>query len=197
MVSFDSIRKSVLGIYPSAFAAVLMAIILANAPPANANGRVLELKNYNAGPYEISVGTIPSSPVVGAFHMTMNVTDIANEVPLIDADVTVSAVGPIDPENPEAGPASLGPLHAENSPTDPIFYDINTVIDREGTWTFTVDVVADQGEASTEFPIEVVTSSPVTGIVTVVTLLVFVTIIGLSVRVYLRERGRRRQTKGS
>jgi hypothetical protein len=167
---------------------------LVSASLVYANGRVLELKKHTAGPYEIAAGTIPGTPVVGAFHMTMNVTDTANNAPIIDANVIVSAVGPVDPEDPESGPTILGPLEAKNSPTDPIFYDINTVVGKEGTWMFTVDVNAGLGEASTEFPIEVTTANPITGIVTLITLLTFVTILGLSVRAYLRERGRREQS---
>ena len=63
-------------------------------PQAHANGRVAELQKKQAGPYEIALGTIPGTPIVGTLHMTMTVSDLASGAFLLDARVTATGTGP-------------------------------------------------------------------------------------------------------
>ena len=166
-------------------AAAMLAVPLATA---HANGRVIRFESHTAGPYRLSVGTIPDNPVVGNLHVTMTITvrGLTNE-PVLDAEVSVSGAGP------ESDAAEIGPLRAEHNADDPAFYDINTFVDRQGEWRFTVTVSGPHGEGEARFPIEVTTQSPLIGIVTIVALVAFLAALGFSLRAFLRERSRGRR----
>jgi hypothetical protein len=158
------------------------------AETAFANGRVVRFDRQVAGPYEVALGTIPDSPTLGALHMTLTVADTKTQAYLLDAAVVVEGTGP------EPG-ATIGPFTAEKNLDDPRFYDVNTVVDVEGAWTVTVRVDASLGEAVAEFPIEVRSASPIAGVATLVVLLAFLTILGISLRAYLRERQGRKKRR--
>ncbi len=135
-----------------------------------------------AGPYEVSVGTVPSTPQVGVFHMTMTIADASTKDYLLDAEVRITGVGP------DATASEIGPMPATASLRDPLFYEANPSVDRVGTWVFTIDVAAESGTGSVDFAVEVQEPNPLIGIVTFFALGAFLVIIGLTARVYLRER---------
>jgi hypothetical protein len=152
-----------------------------------ANGQA-KLIEYEAGPYILNVGTLPSPPLLGPFHMTMTVTDASTDTLVLDADVTVTGVGPADETGVQP---TLGPIKAVNNLTGLVYYDMNTEVSALGLWTFTIDVNGELGQGTTQFDLEVRESDPLTAIITLATLLVFVAILGFSVRSYLKERRRR------
>ena len=167
------------------------AVLVAGIETALANGRVVRFDRQVAGPYEVALGTIPASPTVGALHLTLTVADTDTEIFLQDALVVVEAAGPEDG-------AAIGPYTAEKNLDDPRFYDVNTVVEVEGVWTVTVRIDASLGEAVAEFPIEVRSPSPIAGVATLLVLLAFLTILGVSLRAYFRERrGRRRRRRAT
>ena len=167
------------------------------ASSAYANGRVVEFDRRIAGAYEIALGKIPPTPIVGNFYLSILLTDTASGAPVLDANVVVSAVGPVDVENDsdtettEIGPIVVNPdPDAENYPG---YYDTEQpiVLDRTGLWLFTVSVDSPQADAATaEFPVDVTTPNPITGIVTLVALLAFIIVVALAIRMYIRERRR-------
>lgn len=172
------------------------------APAAQANGRVIEWDLRTAGTYQIGFGKIPRSPVVGNFYLSILITDAASTTPVLGAEVVVSAIGP--PAEGEAGPASdqpeIGPIVVNPDPDPqnyPGYYDTEQpiVLDRPGMWTFTVSVDRPEAdEATAEFPVEVITPNPITGIITLVTLLAFIIVVALAIRMYIRERRRSRSS---
>jgi len=169
------------------FLALMILGVVAAAPTAlYGNGRVGQLVTQVAGPYEISLGTIPDKPVVGLLHLTLTVADASSKTPLLDARITVEGRGP------EQDTSEIGPLSALNSVKDPAFYDISTSVDRVGIWTFTVSVSGDLGDASTEYSVRVRESSPLYGIFTWVTVVLFISVIGLGILPSLRARRRRK-----
>ena len=153
-----------------------------------ANGRVLEFDKRVAGPYEVEVGKIPSTPGVGALHLTIRVTETATSASMIGADVTVTGVGP------ESTAVEIGPLIATSDLQAPTFYDVAMQVDRIGSWVFTVAVSAELGNGTADFPIQVTEGSSITGLVTGVALVAFVSVLALAARSFLRERnkGKRR-----
>ena len=159
------------------------------AATAHANGRVVRFDRQLAGPYEIGLGTIPATPGVGNLHLTVSVADAVSKVYITGADIVVTASGP--------GAVEIGPLNAYDSLQGVGFYDVNTSVDREGMWTFTVAVSSEMGEASAPFEIEVKNTSPVAGIVTLVVLVGLLSIIGFSVRAMLSGRRKPRPRRGS
>ena len=170
--------------------ALVWAGVLIGLPStAHANGRVTELQKKQAGPYEIALGTIPGTPIVGNLHLTMTVADRASGAFLLDARVSVTGSGP-GGQVPE-----IGPLEAENNPISPNFYDINTTVDRVGFWTFTVSISGDLGEASTDFTLNVETPNPFLRALTWLTVVVFFALVGLGLLPFIRQRGRRRRRR--
>ena len=170
------------------FAASLAAVLVATQALSvtHANGRVTRFINRTAGPYEIAMGTIPDTPIVGSLHLTMTIEEASSGEPVLDAEVTVTGRGP-DTEVVE-----LGPLTAQGNPVDPLFYDISTSVDRVGMWTFTVVVRADLGEGSADYLLKVEKPGVLTRYLTWVTVIVFFAVVALGLLPYLRERGRRK-----
>ena len=169
---------------------VCLAALTLLPSEAWANGRVAQFVRQVAGPYEIALGTVPNQPVVGPLHMTMTVTEVASDEPMLDAEVVVTGVGP-EPE-PGVEATDVGPVEAEVGVTSLGFYDVNTSVDRAGAWTFTVDVSAGPGEASTQFAMDVRPDSGAFRVLTWVTVAVFFALVGMGLLPIIRERSRRR-----
>ena len=168
-----------------------LAVVAASFPAiAEANGRVTNFQKKIAGPYEIGLGTIPPSPSVGNLHLALTVTDPTTNSPILDANVEIVGAGPDSTE------IEIGPTVAANSAQDPTYYEVNTSVSREGIWLFTTTITDDDGQHSTEFQVEVKNASPITGILTLVVLVAFLVIFGLSLRASLggKRRRRKRQT---
>ena len=165
-------------------AAAALAVALTSSQ-AYANGRVLEFQRQTAGPYEIALGTIPSPPTVGALHLSITVTDVEREAPVLDAVVTVLGTGP--------GEDALraGPLEALNSPTDPVYYEATAPVESLGAWTFMVTVDGEPGKASANFILEVVELNPILQVITWVTVVLFFALVGLGLFPFVRDRLRR------
>ena len=194
------VRLSVIGVILLGMAAAAVAHFAAS--PVHANGRVMEFDRRVAGPYEIALSTSP--PRVGNLYLSILLTEAASTAPVLDATVVVAAVGP--PVEGETGPQTdlqeVGPIVVNPDP-DPIrypgYYDTTEatepiVLDRVGTWIFTVSVDGAVGAATAEFPVEVTSLNPITGIITLVTLLAFIIVVALAIRMYIRERRRSRST---
>lgn len=171
-------------------AAAALAAVACLPVYAWANGRIAIYERKVAGPYEVGLGTIPPSPSVGNLHLSITVTDAETETPVVNAAVEVEGMGPDSTE------VEIGPTPAVVSIQDPSYYEVNTAVDREGWWSFTATVMDEAGEHSVQFRVEVRNASPVTGILTLSVLVVFLVIFGLSIRASLggRRRKRRRRT---
>ena len=163
--------------------ALLAAAILSHA---HANGRVVKFERKAAGPYEIALGTIPSPPIVGALHLTVTVNVLDGGRSVTNAVIMVSGVGP------DKGGPRIGPVETSNTPTNPPIYDGTTAVDRLGLWTLTVEVDSDPGKASADFVLEVKESNPILQLITWVTVVVFLALVGLGLFPFLRDRARRR-----
>lgn len=206
------VRLFVIGVILLGMAAAAVAHFVASS--VHANGRVIEFDRRVAGPYEIAFGKIPSTPIVGNFYMSIRLTEAESKAPVLSANVVVSATGP--PVEGEASPTmdgspmpsptrdspEIGPIVVNPDPDSqnyPGYYDTEQpiVLDRTGLWVFTVSVDSAQAGAATdrvtaEFPVEVTTPNPITGIITLVALLMFIIVVALAIRMFVRERRRSR-----
>ena len=162
---------------------------------------MIEWDFRTVGPYQIGFGKIPKSPVVGNFFVSILLTDLASEGRIIGANVVISATGP--PDEGETSPMrdgpEIGPIVVQPDPDPeqfPGYYDSETImLDRPGWWTFSVLVDSPSGgKATAEFPVNVTTPNPITGIVTLVALVAFIVVVSLAIRMYIRERRRSRQS---
>ena len=193
---YNTVRLAIIG-------AVLLGIAAASvvhfaASQAYANGRVVEFDRQIAGPFEIALGKIPPSPIVGNLYLSILLTEVESKAPVLGAEVVVSATGP--PVEGETSPMrdgpEIGPMVVNPDPDPqkyPGYYDTEQpiVLDRSGWWTFAVNVDSpDAGKASAQFLVNVTTPNPLIGIITLVALLAFIIVLALAIRMYLRERRR-------
>ena len=179
-------------LYTSLLVCAALAVVFASFPViVQANGRVTSFQKKMAGPYEIGLGTIPPSPSVGNLHLALTVTDPVNKMPILDAKIELQGTGPDSTE------IEIGPTVANNSTQDPAYYEVNTSVGREGLWLFTTTITDNEGEHSAEFWVEVKNASPITGILTLVVLLAFLVIFGLSIRASLGGNRRRRKKRAA
>lgn len=151
-----------------------------------ANGATRELfKNERAGPYELQVGILPGRPKVGNLHLSILITDAESRGAVTNATVSVAV------EGPEAS-TSIGPVPARNTFQNPRFYDVDLLLDAEGSWLLNMKIDGDQGLADLEFPFEVTSSGGVS-----LALVAAVTIACLAVSIWGWDRikGRRRRNK--
>ena len=96
-------------------------------------------------------------------------------------------------EGPAGASQNTAPLIAGPDSYDPTLYEARAELDAEGRWTFTIDVSGHAGTGSASFAYEVKKLSPIAGLITLGALLAFLTILGLSIRAYIKDRsgGRR------
>lgn len=193
------IRLALAGVVLLGIAAV--AVMHLASSQAYANGRTVEFERQVAGSYEIAFGKIPPTPIVGNFFVSILLTDTASKTPVTDANVVMSATGP--PLEGETSPMrdgpEIGPIVIQPDPNPeqyPGYYDSETImLDRPGQWTFSVLVDSPSGgKATAEFPVNVTTPNPITGIVTLLALIAFIVVVALAVRMYIRERRRSRRS---
>ena len=194
---YNLVRLAIVGVVLLGIAAV--AAVNFTASQAHANGRVVEFDRQIAGPYEIALGKIPPSPIVGNLYLSILLTEAESKAPVLGAKVVVAAIGPsVEGEtSPMRDDPEIGPIVVNPDP-DPQnyagYYDTEQpiVLDRPGMWMFTVSVDGKEGGAAAEFPVEVTTPNPLIGIITLVALLAFIIVVALAIRMYIRERRRSR-----
>ena len=164
--------------------AVLMAAVLW-PQSVEAHGGVTEFRKERAGPYEIAFGTSPRSPSPGAVHVSLRVVDLAKGSAVPQATVTLSGrvLGEQGSEI-ESFEGVVADLYEE----DPVFWDIDLAVEQVGDWVFTVAVEGDLGSGMADFDVTVRKSNPVTGIITVVVLVAFLSVVALAMRTYLSAR---------
>ncbi|HAL49392.1 MAG: hypothetical protein FI707_15635 [SAR202 cluster bacterium] len=170
--------------------AIIAALVVIVPPAVQSHGEGMEFTNREfAGPYEVAIGTAPDPLAVGKVLISFVVIEMSSRTVVLGADINVTGRGP-DARIPDIGPAP-----AFEDPTDPSFYDLNTSIDRKGEWTFDVSVSAEPGDGDAVFVLEVAESSAITGIITLVAVLVVVAAIGVALRMFLKEKGKGRRVK--
>ena len=170
--------------------AILAISVLAVAVPyrigsVSAHGGGFQLtERAIAGPYELRLGTIPDPLVVGEAILIMEVSDpITNErVSNIDVRVT--------PQAPGNATSRSGPIDVWPDSYDPTLYEARMELDIEGYWLFKIDVTGPEGTGQATFTYEVRRVSPIGGIITLMVLLAFLTVLGLSMRAFLKSGGR-------
>ena len=137
-----------------------------------------------AGPYELRLGTIPDPLIVGEAILIMEVSNPRTGDRVLDADITITprAPGDMDPE--------YATIEVFPDSYDPTLYEARTNLDVEGSWMFRIDVSGSEGIGEAIFTYEVKRVSPIGGIITLMALLAFLTVLGLSMRAFLKSGGR-------
>ena len=158
----------------------VVAVAVAAADWVSAHGSGFQLtKQAQAGPYELLLGTIPDPPIVGEAILILQVADPDTGARV--QDVVVSAV-PISSAG-QGAPLMFGP-----DSYDPTLYEARAFLENEGPWEVTITVSGEDGSGSALFTYDVKRASPIAGLITLATLLAFVTILGLAMRAFLKQR---------
>ena len=153
-----------------------------------ANGSVRSYEKKIVGFYEIGFGTVPPSPRPGVIHFAVYVEDTDNKVRYTDATVVLYVVG----NSSEGQPVSeLGPHQMVNTLLDPTYYELNMPLDTQGVWHVRIEVIADKGEVNTVFEVKVLETNPIIPILTLVVLLLFLLVLSMSVRAWIKEYRRK------
>ena len=170
----------------------LLALSCAVASCSNsvyAHGGGFQLnKRATAGPYILTIGTIPDPPTVGEAILILEVTDF-NEQRIQGLDITIV------PRGPDSQDGTSEYLRGIVDSYDPTLYETRAELPSEGPWTFDVIVDGQLGSGEAQFSYDVKRVNPIGGIITLVTLLAFLTVIGLSMRAFLKERSKGRRVK--
>ena len=146
-------------------------------------------KSASAGPYNLTIGTIPDPPTVGEAILIIEVTDPDTNERVVGLDVRIVPSGP---EGLEREPDTLYGLVDSYDPT---LYETRAELPSAGPWTFNVIVDGQRGSGEAQFSYDVKRVNPIGGIITLVTLIAFLTVIGLSMRAFLKERGKGRRAE--
>tara|TARA_B100001013_G_C24591355_1_gene434938 strand:- start:268 stop:861 length:594 start_codon:yes stop_codon:yes gene_type:complete len=149
-----------------------------------ANGAVREYQKNLAGHYEIGIGTVPYSPSPGIVHFAAYVEDRDSKLRYSNAEVVLTGLGPVTDGNPRA---ILQRTSMNNAVLDPTSYEVNVPLTQEGSWAITVGVSADKGSAEAVFEIEVQETDAVVPTLTLVALIGFLIILGMSARAWVKE----------
>ncbi len=142
-----------------------------------------------AGPYALTLGMIPDPPLVGEATLILEVADADSGERLPNARVVATLDPPQD--------SGIAPISLAFGPDsyDPTLYEANARQDATGEWTLAVEVSGGRGEGGAAFRYEVRRANPVAGLITLATLLALVTVLGLSMRAFLKRRGGSRRAK--
>ena len=190
-------KSAVYGKFTIFVAVAVIGLVIADWASAHGSGFQLT-RQAQAGPYDLLLGTIPDPPIVGEAILILQVADPNTGVRVLDAVVSAASVGP---EGPGAA-ITFGP-----DSYDPTLYEARAVLENAGPWQITITVSGPMGDkpcsvgtpgddicsGSATFTYDVKRASPVAGLITLATLLAFVTILGLSMRAFLRQRPSRKQ----
>ena len=162
----------------------LVVIGLSSVDWVSAHGGGFKLTRRElAGPYELLLGTIPDPPVVGGAVLILQVANPDTGVRISGANVTLTPEAPGNSGNP-FGTLTFGP-----DSFDPTLYEARANLDIAGAWAFIISVSGPDGSGTAHFTYDVKRTSPVAGIITLATLLALATVLGLSMRAFLKQRG--------
>ena len=149
-----------------------------------ANGSVREYQKNLAGNYVIGIGTVPYSPSPGMVHFASYVENRETKLRYPNAEVVLTGLGPVTDEQSQL---VIEAIRMNNTVLDPTYYELNVPLNHEGLWTITLEISVDEGSAMTVFEIEVLETNPVVPILTLMALLGFLFILGVSGRAWIRE----------
>ena len=158
-----------------------------------ANGAVREYQKNLSDHYEIGLGTVPYSPSPGIVHFAAYVENRDTKVRYSNAEVFLTGFGRVMDGQPRE---VVEIIAMDNTVLDPTSYEVNVPLNQEGLWTITVKVSTEIGLVESVFEIEVQETDVVVPMVTLLALIGFLIILGLSARAWVKEYRRKRAWRG-
>ena len=168
----------------------LLCVLTSRSNSVYAHGGGFQLnKRASAGPYNLTIGTIPDPPTVGEAILILEVTDPDTNQRIQGLNVTIVPRGP---ESQDGAPENL---YGIVDSYDPTLYETRAELPSAGPWTFNVIVDGQLGSGEAQFSYDVKRVNPIGGIITLLTLLAFLAVMGLSMRAFLKERNKGRRVR--
>ena len=171
------------------FVMVLLAV-LPTSDEVYANGRVTDWDTAESDRFQVSLGTIPANPRIGIVHISIRAKDLRSGEFINNGSVFVAAIGPI-------GSSAVSNTPFESGPADGTYFDGLINLDKEGLWEISVTIDIDQDSETLVFQVNVIKTHPLTGAVTLIAIIGFLTVIGFSVRKFFIEQVRSKRIKDS
>ncbi len=163
----------------------LIGVLASCSNSVEAHGGGFQLnKRADAGPYSLTMGTIPDPPTVGEAIFILEVTKLGDSERIVDLNVTIV------PRGPEYAEGDPDALYGAPDSYDPTLYETRAQLPNPGPWTFDVTIDGQDGRGEAQFTYDVKQVNPIGGIITLLTLLAFLAVIGISMRAFLKERNR-------
>jgi hypothetical protein len=136
---------------PAAALALVGLVALALAALARdtgANGGRVQLAKAPAGPYLVSVWTLPDPPRVGSLDVSLAVMEPRTERALLDATARLTATS-------HGGGASLARALERGASGNPILYHALLELPAAGPWQVTISVDGPAGSGQVDFDLAV------------------------------------------
>ena len=133
---------------------LLLLLLLIPAAVLAHGGGTPQLINEPAGPYWVSIWTTPDPARVGAFHLTLGISEAGDGreagPPVLGAEVRVR----LEPAAAVEG-RPVSTVATNEQATNKLFYEADLMIPAEGAWNVRVDVEGQDGAGSVAFPLTV------------------------------------------
>ena len=171
----------------SVLAVAWLAVGVAVAGTAEANGRATLIATVEQGPYRFEVSILPSRAIVNNTHLSLRVVARESEETLTEALVRVSAEGP-------ATSTEFGPIVADNNVL-PQFFEANLPFDVPGPWQVSINVNTELGDETIQVPMDVREGRPI-NLILVAALAVAVAAVSIWTYDRIRAGMRRRRASG-
>ncbi len=169
---------------------LLLGLYIQSVTLVEANGSIRSYEKKVIEKHIIGLGTAPPSPTIGVTHFAAFVENKETGVKYMDADIEFFAV--LSGLNPQ----KIGPYQMINSLKDPMYYEVDTSLRKEGIWLITLVItIGEETLPSVVYEVEVKKQNPIVPILTVGTLLFFLGILSLSLRSWVKEYRKKRKIR--
>jgi len=178
--------------------AIILALLLTSGlylqsvTLVEANGSIRSYEKKVIEKYVIGLGTAPPSPTIGVTHFAAFVEDKEIGVKYMDAEIDFTAVFS------GLSPQEIGPYQMTNNLMDPMYYEVDIPLNKEGIWLVTLVITVEQETLSpVVYEVVVIKQNPIVPILVVGTLLFFLGILTLSLRAWVKEYRKKRKTRNN
>ena len=176
-------RISLLFVFVLVCASVLVSLFVPYSV-SSANGKATLLMSEEKGPYRVDISSLPNRPIVNNTHLSLLVMSKSDSTPITNAEILVSAEGPI-------GAADIL-AHVAVNDVVPQYFETTLPFGVEGVWNVTIDISSDIGDESISVLLDVTSGSRVNWILMIA---IVVAILAGGIFTWDKVSGRKRSVK--
>ena len=113
---------------------LFLGLYIQSVTLVEANGSIRSYEKKVIGKYIIGLGTAPPSPTIGVTHFAAFVENRETGMKYMDAEIEFIAVFSGLEQH------KIGPYQMTNSLIDPMYYEVDTSLKKEGIWLVTLKI---------------------------------------------------------